>query len=110
LGITFHTDYRRFLLEASDVTFGTIEPAVVTPNAGYLDLVVMAREAWAWEDLALPRDWLPFCEDNGNYYCLTPSGEVVFHSLEIEEERWPNLATWIKEVWIEEGREEVDEE
>jgi hypothetical protein len=30
---------------------------------------------------------------------------VAFYFLEIEEERWPDLATWIKQVWIEEGKE-----
>lgn len=89
----FHPDYRQFLLQASDVTFGTLQPAVVTRNPDATYLVEMVRDAWAWEELNLPRDWLPFCEDNGDYYCITPSGEIVFYSLEIDEERWPDLAT-----------------
>jgi hypothetical protein len=40
LGILFHPDYRKFLLEASDVVVPTIEPAIVTaPPGSHHDLV-----------------------------------------------------------------------
>ena len=46
LGVSFHPDYRDFLLKGSDIVFGMLEPAVVTPNAGHLDLVHVASRAW----------------------------------------------------------------
>lgn len=102
LGKKFPDDYRRYLLAASDVVFGALEPAVVTPDAGYLSLVEVAESAWA--EMELPRDLLPFCEDNGDYYCFTADGKVKFWSHNgTTDESWPNLATWIKQVWIEEG-------
>lgn len=102
LRLKFPEDYRRYLLEASDVVFGTLEPAVVTPDAGHLSLVEMAEAAW--DEMELPRDLLPFCEDNGDYYCLAPDGTIRFWSHNgTTDESWPDLATWIKEVWIEEG-------
>lgn len=102
LGRTFPVDYRRYLLEASDVVFGTLEPAVVTPDAGYLSLVEMAESAW--EEMEVPRDLLPFCEDNGDYYCLTADGRVKYWSHNgTTDETWPDLATWVREVWIEQG-------
>lgn len=102
LGISFPADYRRYLLEASDVTFGSLEPAVVTPDAGHLDLVEIARSAW--DEMDVPRDLLPICEDNGDYYCLNADGEVVYWSHDgASDERWPDLATWIQEVWIGDG-------
>lgn len=102
LGLKFPEDYRRYLLEASDVVFGAVEPAVVTPDAGHLSLVEMAESAWS--DMELPRDLLPFCEDNGDYYCLAADGSVRFWSHNgATDESWTDLATWIKEVWIEEG-------
>lgn len=102
LGLKFPDDYRRYLLEASDVVFGTLEPAVVTPDAGYLSLVEMAESAWS--EMELPRDLLPFCEDNGDYYCLAADGSVKFWSHNgATDESWTDLATWIKERWIEEG-------
>ena len=78
LGIKFPEDYRRYLLEAGDVVFGALEPAVVTPDAEYLSLVEIAESAW--DEMDLPRDLLPFCEDNGDYYCLATDGTVKFWS------------------------------
>ena len=102
LKMKFPPEYRQYLLEASDVVYGTLEPAVVIQDAGYLELSELAESAWS--DMELPRDLLPICEDNGNYYCLNKSGEVCFWSHDGDtDEKWPNLATWIKEVWIDEG-------
>jgi len=102
LGRKFPDDYRRYLLEASDVVYGTLEPAIVTPDAGHLDLAEIAESAWDEKDL--PRDLLPFCEDNGDYYCLTADGAIKFWSHNgTTDESWKDLATWIKEVWIEQG-------
>ena len=102
LGVKFPADYRQYLLEASDVVYGSLEPAVVTPDAGHLDLMEMAETAW--DQMELPRELLPFCEDNGDYYCLNESSEVVYWSHNgATDEKWKNLATWIKEVWIDEG-------
>jgi hypothetical protein len=102
LGVKFPADYRRYLLEAGDVVFGALEPAVVTPDAGYLSLVEIAESAW--DEMDLPRDLLPFCEDNGDYYCLATDGTVKYWSHNgSTDESWPDVATWIKEVWIEHG-------
>jgi hypothetical protein len=97
----FPPDYRKYLLEASDVVFGTLEPAVVIQDAGYLELSELAESAWS--EMEVPRDLLPICEDNGDYYCLNENGEVCFWSHNgVTDDKWPDLATWIKEVWIDE--------
>ena len=103
LGVTFHPDYRTFLLEASDVVYGTLEPATIgTRKRAHTDLVRMAHDAWTL--MELPRELLPICEDNGDYYCMNERGEVVYWSHDgPTDERWPNLATWIQQVWIEEN-------
>jgi hypothetical protein len=102
LGVSFHRDYKRFLLEASDVVHGTLEPAMVTPGTGHRDLIQMAKAAW--EEDGVPRNLLPFCFDNGNYFCMSEMGEVVYwdHNGSTNE-KWSNLAIWIKHVWIEGG-------
>lgn len=100
LNVKFHEDYRRFLLEASDVIVGTLEPAMVTPDCGYLDLCEIAE--YAWDEMELPLTLLPICEDNGDYYCLNKKGEIEFWTQDGESQnKWDNLAVWIKEVWIE---------
>jgi hypothetical protein len=99
LGVSFHPDYRQYLLEASDVVHGTLEPATVASGSGHTALIPMAQAAWA--KMGLPRDLLPICEDNGDYFCITKPGEVVFWSHNGKtDEKWRDLATWIQEVWI----------
>jgi hypothetical protein len=104
VGFTFHPDYRKYLLEASDVVFGRFEPATVLSDREYRNLPDMAIEAW--EKVGLPRDLLPICEDNADYYCMKSDGGVIFWSHDglIDSENWPDLATWIKKVWIEESQ------
>lgn len=97
----FPPDYRKFLAEASDVTYGVLEPGTLTVPDAHNDLITIAVEAW--EDMELPRKYLPICEDNGDYYCIQKNGKVVFWSHDDQEltgEEWPDLASWIDEVWI----------
>lgn len=98
LGRPLPQDYRQYLLRASDIAFGTLEPCVVTPEAGSLDLVDTAHRAWL---VGVPDDLLPICEDNGDYFCLDPRGAVRFwdHNGPTSES-WSDLATWIWEAWI----------
>lgn len=99
LNVKFHDDYRRYLLEASDVVYGSLEPAIITGDCDYLDLVEIAE--YAWDEMEIPQSVLPFCEDNGDYYCLNRKGEVEFWSHNgARPEKWENLASWIKEIWI----------
>jgi hypothetical protein len=106
LGIRFHPDYRYYLLHGSDVTYGALEPAMVTPDAGHLDLVQVATDA---RKVGVPKELLPFCESNGDYYCLRADGRVVYWSHDgASDESWPDLAHWIQQVWMEE--EEGEEE
>ena len=99
LNVKFHEDYRRFLLEASDVVYGPLEPAMVAADCGYLNLCEMAE--YAWDEMELPLTLLPICEDNGDYYCLNKKGEVEFWTPDgTTNDKWDNLAVWIKEVWI----------
>lgn len=101
IGIPFPDDYRHFLLHASDVTYGAIEPAVVVPHSGHLDLVGMAKTA---HEIGLSEEFLPFCEDNGDYYCFDPEGHVALWREEegFAKERWSDLAQWIQKVWLDE--------
>lgn len=97
LGLRFHHDLRRYLLEASDVVVGTKEPVTVH-RGGHTDLARVLGDA---RESGVPVHLLPVCEDNGDYFCMSPTGEIVFWShAGVAEERWPDLATWIHEVWL----------
>lgn len=102
LGIKLPSDYRLFLKEASDVFVGYINPLLVSENEDSgNELSVAINEA---RELGVPSEWLPVCEDNGDYYCIDQSGAVQFWSQDgFTDENWCSLADWIKEVWIEEA-------
>ena len=99
LSIQFHPDFRRYLLEASDVTCGTLEPVTITCPDSHTDLFKVAESAW-W-GYGVPRNLIPICEDNADYYCMNRAGEVVYWSHNgISPEKWHSLAEWIDHVWI----------
>lgn len=103
LRFKFHPDYRKFLLQASDVTFGALEPATITDPEAHTHLADICESAW--DEVELPRKFLPICEDNGDYYCIDKSGKVIFWTDGQTQESWKDLATWIEEVWIGENAE-----
>jgi hypothetical protein len=101
LGVRFHPDYRRFLLQASDINYNVLEPATITRPGAHNDLFRIAQRArGTWR---VPRDLVPICEDNADLYCLTPDGRVIFWSHDMRApngEEWPDLAAWIEQVWM----------
>lgn len=100
LGLQFHPDYRAFLTSENNVTNAGFEPAVVLPGSGHLYLVEMAKIAW--DERGVPRDLLPFVDNNGDYFCLTETGEVVYWSHNgTTHERWSTLADWHQQIGME---------
>jgi hypothetical protein len=98
LSQTFHPDYARLLLEAGDVDVGPIEIAnIVRPDSHtYLPKVVASARHYG-----VPEQFLPICEDNADFYCLTEAGHVVFWSHNgWSPSSWPDLASWIGDVWL----------
>jgi len=99
LGIQLHADYRAFLLAAGDVVYGTKEPLTVVAPRSHVDLVSVVTKCW--DRYGVPKDLFPFCEDNGNYFCLSNTGKVVYWDHKgPTDERWPDLASWIRDVWL----------
>lgn len=58
LDVRFHPDYRRFLLEAGNVVFGTKEPATVIDPEDHTHLPTIARDAW---EMGVPKHLVPIC-------------------------------------------------
>ena len=103
LGIPFPQDYKIFLKSVSNAFVGYLSPFTLRKelSEGYRDLyagVQAAREAGVSEH------WLSICEDNGDYYCLLQDGTLRFWDhTGVSEEKWPDLATWAHDVWVEGG-------
>jgi hypothetical protein len=92
-------DVRTYLLEASDVVYGSLEPVTVADPNSHTHLPEVAAQAWS---LGLPRYLLPLCETNGNYYCVDPDGEVLFwRDGDLTDESWPSIWQWVRDVWLE---------
>lgn len=99
IGFKFTEDYRKVLKNLSNIFYGTIDLLSVTKEKKYYsELAVVLKEA---HEQGVPLDWLPICEDNSDYYCLLKDGSVKYQSHNgSADENWANLASWIKNVWI----------
>jgi hypothetical protein len=101
LGVRFHSDYRKFLREASDVSYNVLEPATITLPDAHTDLFRIAERARSvWK---VPSDLVPICENNADYYCMAADGRVILWSHDMQApngEEWPDLAAWIEQVWM----------
>jgi hypothetical protein len=97
-GLEFHPDYVRYLLEASDVVFGTLEPATIPVDSGHTFIGNVVNSA---RKMGVPKTLVPIAEDNGDYYCMNESGEILYWSHNgVTDEKWPSLESWIQEVWV----------
>ena len=98
IGVAFHSDLKEYLLEASDVVVGTLEPITIVPPESHTHVAsVLANARLA----GIPEDSIPICEDNGDYYLIHPDGHISYWSHDgFSDERWPKLSDWIKNVWI----------
>ena len=102
LDFVFPDQFRQFHLLACNLVVGTLEPGVVFPDVlPYINLRRIAQDGWS---LGVPREQLPFCEDNGNYFCITADGMVNYwdHDGSSEYGSAPSFADWIVTVWIKE--------
>lgn len=99
LSLSFHPDFRRYLLEASDVVFGAIEPVTITNSEASTYLVSVTEDGRKhWN---LPAEYAPICESNADLYCVRPDGKVVYWPHDgTSDECWPDVAAWIRDIWI----------
>ncbi|MDO9319865.1 MAG: SMI1/KNR4 family protein [Gammaproteobacteria bacterium] len=95
--ISMPDDLRFFLLTVSDVVYGKLEPVTVTDRNSHTYLPEVAAVAWS---LGLPRRYLPICESNGAYYCISQDGTVLLWDQRISDESWENIWQWAREVWL----------
>lgn len=103
IGISFSQDYTYYLKKANNIFYNLDEIVLVTNRNENesSELKKIIKEA---RKLGLDEKWIPLCEDNGNYYCLTPKGNVKYYDLNGKSnEEWDSLAFWIKDVWIDEN-------
>lgn len=91
-------DLRTYLLEASDVVIGHLEPVTAADPRSHTYLPEMTSVAWS---VGLPREYIPVCEYDGGYACIGQDGKVLFWANgDMQGEEWDDLWDWCEEVWL----------
>lgn len=91
-------DYRVFLLEASNVVLGAIEPSTAADPHAHNYIPDVAAQAW---DAGLPRHLIPICEIRDGYYCIDPEGTVgLWRAGSFSPKDWESIWEWARDVWL----------
>lgn len=91
-------ELRTFLLEASDLVVGSLEPVTAADPGSHTYLPEVAARAW---DAGLPRYLAPLCETARGAYAVEPEGEVVYWcDGKLSEDTWPSVWHWAHDVWL----------
>jgi hypothetical protein len=98
LFISLNEDFQEFMLSVSDVVYGTLEPVTASDPTSHTYLPEVAATAW---DAGLPRDLVPLCEYQGNYYAVNEEGEVQYWEGGVKtEQSWESIWYWVRDVWL----------
>ncbi|WP_339080653.1 SMI1/KNR4 family protein [Pseudomonas sp. TMP9] len=93
---------REYLLQVSDVVYGRLEPVTAADPQSHTYLPEVAATAWS---LGVPREFVPLCEDRGNYYVVEDDGTVLLWEADTteinEDETWESVWHWVRDVWLE---------
>ncbi len=91
-------DLRLFLLEVSDVVYGSLEPVTAADPRSHTHLPEMTAQAWS---IGLPRDYIPICEYDEGYACIAQDGKIQFwRGGEMQTDEWQDLWEWCEDVWL----------
>jgi hypothetical protein len=91
---------KEFLLTASNLVIGSLEPVTVCDRHAHTHLPEVTAEAWS---NGLPRDLMVLCQVGMGCYCVNQEGEVLlWQDGEIDEDhQWQDVWQWAYEVWLE---------
>ena len=100
--LLIHIPYelREFLLNASDIVLGSLEPVTASDPGAHTYLPEVASLAW---EQGLPRYLVPLCQHADGYYAVQPDGEVVSWSCSEQdflEETWETVWDWAHDCWL----------
>lgn len=102
-------DFKEFLLTASDVVYGSLEPVTVADPYAHTHLPEVAAVAW---DRGLPRQLVPLCEYKDGYYAVSETGEVYLWSESeklgedgFDGESIGGVWDWVEFIWLKSGAE-----
>ncbi|MCF1427628.1 MAG: SMI1/KNR4 family protein [Shewanella sp.] len=99
--IPLPAELQEYLLHASDVVYGTLEPVTAADPGSHTYLPEVAAHAWS---IGLPRDLIPICQVGDDFYCISQEGEVFFwHDYQLLKDSWESFWQWVEDVWLEQA-------
>ncbi|WP_394129088.1 SMI1/KNR4 family protein [Shewanella maritima] len=97
--IPLPNDLKEYLLFASDVIYGAIEPVTVTDPYSHTYLPEVTSYAWS---IGMPRELIAICQQGDNFYCIDQEGQIHFwQDGELNEEPWESFWDWVEDIWLE---------
>jgi len=93
-------EYRAFLLQATNLVLGTLEPCTAADPSAHTYLPEVTAELW---NRGLDRHLIPICVSRNAIYTIDPEG-VISERANIEaaegEKQWESIWEWALEVWL----------
>jgi len=91
-------ELKEYLLYASDVIYGALEP--VTASDPYSHTYLAEVTAYAWS-IGLSRELVPICQMGDDFFCIDQEGHVwLWRDGDIEEDGWESFWQWVEFVWL----------
>lgn len=92
-------EFKNFLIQASHLIVGSLEPVTVTDPNAHTHLPEVTAEAW---QEGLPREFIVVCKITDGYYCISQEGEIqLWQNHEVVTDlHWDDIWNWVEEVWL----------
>lgn len=93
-------ELREFLLEASHVVYGHLEPVTASDPNSHTYLPEVAARSW---DLGMPRHLVPLCLEGDHCFAVEPDGTVLcwsFSNDDYLDDSWETVWHWIRDYWL----------
>ncbi|MCE9680572.1 SMI1/KNR4 family protein [Shewanella sp. AS1] len=96
--IPLPSELKEYLLYASDVIHGTLEPVTASDPHSHTYLPEVTAYAWS---IGMPREYIAICQLGDTFYCIDQEGQVLLWSdYELDEQTWESFWQWAEEVWL----------
>lgn len=91
-------EMRSFLLQVSDVIYGSLEPVTVADPGAHTHLSEVTSVAWS---NGVSRELIVLCQQGDSYFCVTQEGEVkLWQAGQLTEQTWESVWDWAESVWL----------
>ncbi|ACA85203.1 MULTISPECIES: SMI1/KNR4 family protein [Shewanella] len=91
-------ELKQYLLYASDVIYGSLEPVTVSDPNSHTFLPEVTAYAWS---IGMPREYVAVCQQGNSFYCIDQEGQMLLWNEDgSESEYWESLWEWVEQVWM----------